>query len=202
MTSIPTKTVTKFTKTALELPTESNHKCGTKDLLSPGIPHKPKNGTTVFQPPHCPAIPKTKNGCTIQPPILMCWISPTGDTVRCPWACCTTLRQNQFSPSWTMTCGRYCTGRGGKFHLPILCDLFGMVKWPFKGLSDLQVGNQKVTLNHLVFWELLMNLCSKPSLNQLLNVLDLMFHNLGIRAFSCRTSNHPSLPSRPAPNDP
>ena len=29
-------------------------------------------------------------------------------------------------------------------------DLFGMVKWPFKGLSDLQLGNQKVTLNHLV----------------------------------------------------
>ena len=33
--------------------------------------------------------------------------------------------------------------------LAILCDLFGMVKWPFKGLSDLQLGNQKVTLNHL-----------------------------------------------------
>ena len=32
--------------------------------------------------------------------------------------------------------------------LAILCDLFGMVKWPFKGLSDLQLGNQKVTLNH------------------------------------------------------
>ena len=25
-----------------------------------------------------------------------------------------------------------------------------MVKWPFKGLTDLQLGNQKVTLNHLV----------------------------------------------------
>ncbi len=35
-------------------------------------------------------------------------------------------------------------------YLAILCDLFGMVKWPFKGLSDLQLGNQKVTLNHLV----------------------------------------------------
>ena len=33
--------------------------------------------------------------------------------------------------------------------LAILCDLFGMVKWPFKGLSDLQLGDQKVTLNHL-----------------------------------------------------
>ena len=31
----------------------------------------------------------------------------------------------------------------------ILCDLFGMVKWPFQGLSDLQLGDQKVTLNHL-----------------------------------------------------
>ena len=33
----------------------------------------------------------------------------------------------------------------------IQSDLFGMVKWPFKGLSDLQLGNQKVTLNHLVY---------------------------------------------------
>ena len=33
--------------------------------------------------------------------------------------------------------------------LAILCDLFGMVKWPFKRLSDLQLGDQKVTLNHL-----------------------------------------------------
>ena len=29
--------------------------------------------------------------------------------------------------------------------LAILCDLLGMVKWPFKGLSDLQLGNQKAT---------------------------------------------------------
>ncbi len=29
--------------------------------------------------------------------------------------------------------------------LAILCDLFGMVKWPFKWLSDLQLGDQKVT---------------------------------------------------------
>ncbi len=35
-------------------------------------------------------------------------------------------------------------------YLAILCDLFGMVKWPFQGLSDLQLGDQKVTLNHLV----------------------------------------------------
>ena len=34
--------------------------------------------------------------------------------------------------------------------LAILCDLFGMVKWPFKRQSDLQLGDQKVTLNHLV----------------------------------------------------
>ncbi len=33
--------------------------------------------------------------------------------------------------------------------LVIQSDLFGMVKWPFKGLSNLQLGNQKVTLNHL-----------------------------------------------------
>ena len=30
-------------------------------------------------------------------------------------------------------------------------ELFGMVKWPFKGVvGDLQLGDQKVTLNHLV----------------------------------------------------
>ena len=33
--------------------------------------------------------------------------------------------------------------------LAILCDLFGMVKWPFQSLSDLQLGDKKVTLNHL-----------------------------------------------------
>ena len=32
----------------------------------------------------------------------------------------------------------------------ILCDFFGMVKWAFQMLSDLQVGDQKVTLNHMV----------------------------------------------------
>ena len=34
--------------------------------------------------------------------------------------------------------------------LVIQSDLFGMVKWPFQRLSDLQPGDQKVTLNHLV----------------------------------------------------
>ena len=34
--------------------------------------------------------------------------------------------------------------------LAILCALFGMVKWPFQGLSDLQLGDKKVTKNHLV----------------------------------------------------
>ena len=34
--------------------------------------------------------------------------------------------------------------------LAILCDLFGMVEWPFQRLSDLQLGDKKVTLNHLV----------------------------------------------------
>ena len=34
--------------------------------------------------------------------------------------------------------------------LPILCDPFGMVKRPFQRLSHLQLGDKKVTLNHLV----------------------------------------------------
>ncbi len=33
----------------------------------------------------------------------------------------------------------------------IQSDLFGMVKWPFQRLSDLQLGDKKVTLNHLVY---------------------------------------------------
>ena len=37
-------------------------------------------------------------------------------------------------------------------YLAIPCDLFGMVKWPFKGLSDLKRG--MVTLNHLVYGDL------------------------------------------------
>ena len=37
-------------------------------------------------------------------------------------------------------------------YLAILCDLFGMVKWPFQSLSDLQLGDKKVTLNHLVYY--------------------------------------------------
>ena len=34
-------------------------------------------------------------------------------------------------------------------NLAILCALFGMVKWPFQRLSDLQLGDQKVILNRL-----------------------------------------------------
>ena len=34
-------------------------------------------------------------------------------------------------------------------NLAVLCDLFGMVKWSFHRLSDLQLGDRKVTLNHL-----------------------------------------------------
>ena len=34
-------------------------------------------------------------------------------------------------------------------NLVIQSDLFGMVKWPFQRLSDLQLGDEKVTLNHL-----------------------------------------------------
>ena len=33
--------------------------------------------------------------------------------------------------------------------LAIVCDLFGMVKWPLQRLSDLQLGDQKVTLDHM-----------------------------------------------------
>ena len=35
-------------------------------------------------------------------------------------------------------------------YLVIQSDLFGMVKWPFKGFSDLQLGDQQATVNHLV----------------------------------------------------
>ena len=35
-------------------------------------------------------------------------------------------------------------------YLAILCDLFGMVKWALQRLSDLQLGDKKVTLKHLV----------------------------------------------------
>ena len=43
------------------------------------------------------------------------------------------------------------TGETRKKHfLVIQSDLLGMVKWPFKGLSDLQLGDKKATLNHLV----------------------------------------------------
>ncbi len=43
----------------------------------------------------------------------------------------------------------------------ILCDLFGMVKWPFQGISDLQLGDKKATLNHLV-WIYCQNLPGLP----------------------------------------
>ena len=41
------------------------------------------------------------------------------------------------------------TKRGAFQNLVIQSDLFGMVKWPFQGLSDLQLGDEKGTLNHL-----------------------------------------------------
>ena len=40
-------------------------------------------------------------------------------------------------------------------------DLFGMVTWPFQWLSDLQLGDIQVTLNHLVFRISIDNICSK-----------------------------------------
>ena len=33
----------------------------------------------------------------------------------------------------------------------IQSDLSRMVKWPFQRLSDLQLGDKKVTLNHVVY---------------------------------------------------
>ena len=36
-------------------------------------------------------------------------------------------------------------------YMAILCDLFGMIEWPFPRLSDLQLRDQKITLNHLVY---------------------------------------------------
>ena len=53
---------------------------------------------------------------------------------------------------------------GKNKHLAILCDLFGMVKWPFQGLSDLQLGDQKVTLNHLAVTSLNMSLTLRSTL--------------------------------------
>ena len=49
--------------------------------------------------------------------------------------------------------------------LAILSALFWMVEWPFRRLSDLQLGDKKVRLNHLVYdtwWSMLiaMLLCS------------------------------------------
>ena len=40
-------------------------------------------------------------------------------------------------------------------NLAILCALFGMVAWPLERLSDLRIGDKKVTLNHLdhVIWK-------------------------------------------------
>ena len=43
-------------------------------------------------------------------------------------------------------------GKSAKnMYLAILYALFGMLKWPFQGLSDLQLGDEKGTLNHLVY---------------------------------------------------
>ena len=42
-----------------------------------------------------------------------------------------------------------------------------MVKWPFKGLSDLQLGDTKVTLNHLIF---LINLLVNPNFKRMVGL--------------------------------
>ena len=55
--------------------------------------------------------------------------------------------------------GRSCVNA---MSLAILCDLFGMVKWPLQRLSDLQLGDKKVTLNHQVCffqWKIAAYLC-------------------------------------------
>ncbi len=53
------------------------------------------------------------------------------------------LQPNNLFQSWTQKSANKKQQKG--WCLAILCDLFGMVKWPFKGLSDLQLGDQKVT---------------------------------------------------------
>ena len=50
-------------------------------------------------------------------------------------------------------------GNSSKFHTP--GDLLGWLSDPFKGLSDLQLGDEKVTLNHLAH---LFNICRIPLL--------------------------------------
>ena len=45
----------------------------------------------------------------------------------------------------------HCLREKKNVYLAILRDLSGMVKWPFfEWLSDLQLGDEKVTLNHMV----------------------------------------------------
>ena len=82
----------------------------------------------------------------------------------------TRRKADSFAKSWSWILWRKIDGSNPACHyhfshlkmdgcLEILCDLFGMVKWPFQGLSDLQIGDKKVTLNHLVedffvsFWD-------------------------------------------------
>ena len=52
--------------------------------------------------------------------------------------------------SWNISTMNESSWRVRSTFLAILCDLFGMVKWPFQRLNDLQLGDKKVTLNHLV----------------------------------------------------
>ena len=53
--------------------------------------------------------------------------------------------ENMVSLSWTSH-----EQFRNNIYLAIRGDLFGMVKWPFQKLSDLQLGNEKVTLYHLL----------------------------------------------------
>ena len=54
--------------------------------------------------------------------------------------------ENMVSLSWTSH-----EQFRNNIYLAILGELFGMVKWAFQKLSDLQLGNKKVTLYHLVY---------------------------------------------------
>ena len=71
-------------------------------------------------------------------------------------------RNTQFSPTfWTAshhfalkTSAVFCVEAKIQYnHLASLCDLFGMVKWDFQRLCDLQLRdkNKNVTLNHLAW---------------------------------------------------
>ena len=68
---------------------------------------------------------------------IPCKSGSDGSDFLCFCVLCTIL--------WTKESPKHCHK-----YLVIQSDLFRMVKWPFQRLSDLQLGDEKVTLNHLV----------------------------------------------------